>query len=210
MARPQCHTHTPCWGYCKLPKTCPTWCCIWPFFFWEMQVRFIFIKTLKFSIYTYTAESQNVQKYWIQRKGWGEENLKDSKLAQTIKPHFFVSIIKSCLLWICIWSDPNLYWIPPQGKLILNEAQFNYATLIAHEDNEAILLYKHVWSLHKLIMGSSFNSIQVGLLKIISSWWAINPHLEVEVQCGVTSVGFCWRTFQNRSHNCNQLIIKKI
>jgi hypothetical protein len=49
----------------------------------EMQVRFIFIKTLKFSIYKYTAESENVQKYEIKRKGRGEENLKDGKLAQT-------------------------------------------------------------------------------------------------------------------------------
>ncbi len=57
----------------------------------------------------------------------------------SIKPQFFVSIIKSCFLCICIWSDPNLSWILPQGKLILNEALFNYATLIAHEDNKAIL-----------------------------------------------------------------------
>jgi len=56
----------------------------------------------------------------------------------SIKSDFFFPIIKSCFLW----SDPNLSWMLPQGKLILNEALFNYATLIAHEDNNAIL-YKH-------------------------------------------------------------------
>jgi hypothetical protein len=38
--------HAPCWGCCKFPKTCSTYC-IWPFCFLEMQVKLIFIKTLQ-------------------------------------------------------------------------------------------------------------------------------------------------------------------